>query len=244
MILVAALPGQYRQCLTAASYQPAAVSYVQPTYAAAYVAPAAYVEKTVFIAVEDQTDYYGGLVGSAHRSEQRKAAAEAQQAQVHAKIDALTAEVRRLQQVQQTPPLPSKSPPLPGKSAPDPDAPPSGYPEPSEAAPPPPPIPSPPVPPRQVGATIPNPPEPVLTTLRNNCARCHSGLARSGKGFKIFEDDKKTLAAIAPAGLVKIDQAVWSGKMPQDGQKFTDKEYSDLRAWLGAAYDETFVAAN
>src|SRR5512138_2144772 len=71
------------------------VSYAPVQYAQNY--NQAYVEKTIFVAVEDPTTYYSGLVGSQQRAVERQAQAQQVQSSTDAKIDRLAALVEALQ---------------------------------------------------------------------------------------------------------------------------------------------------
>jgi hypothetical protein len=134
-LLVLACVGQ--SCIAQQTYA-APVQY-QQTYAQPY-AQNAYVEKTIFVAVEDAASYYTGLVGTAQRAAERQQQAQQSGHQHRSKDRSAYAACldlqKRLETQQNEPPIPSK----PAASAAEPPRPslPALSPVASEAVPPPP----------------------------------------------------------------------------------------------------------
>lgn len=218
LILALAATGQVRQCQTAATYRQAVYAAPVQQYVQQYAAP--YVEKTLFVAVEDP--YYAGLVGERVRAE-LKAKQEVQGEQnLATKVGQLADAVGRLESKigGVAPPTPAPVPTPP--STPD--------------QPPPPPPPN--VPPT-TGTTQPN--AAVLATLKTSCLKCHTAPAKAGGGFVMFGEDG-TLAALSPLDKVLIDQAVYSGDMPKGGKPLEADAYSALRAWISEDADAIAAA--
>lgn len=176
--------------------------YYQPNYNQAYV------EKVVFVAVEDPANYYSGLVGSAQRSANREAQAQQLQANADAKIDRLTAVIEALQKRIEAsePPLPSH----PGQQ-----------------------ISSPPVPtPRNESEAVPPPPTVAqaaskksngLAVLSRACASCHTGRSTTGGGHQLFASDGR-FTVQDREGLEAIEAAISSRRMPKGSRKLTVRE--------------------
>jgi mono/diheme cytochrome c family protein len=213
-----ALTGQSCIAQQAVSYAP--VQYQQQAYNQAYV------EKTIFVAVEaqDAPTYYGGLVATQQRAAERQAQAQQATASTDARIEQLTRAIEALQKRLETqasePALPSHpgqtpAPPVPSLS-----------PVSSEAAPPPPTI-------AQASTSISARKgiTPGLALLVSKCGACHTGAAQKGRGFKILAPDG-SLAKLDAVSLDAIDAAITSGRMPKRAPNLTLREYAAIRDYL------------
>jgi len=218
LLLMLALPGQVRQCQTAATYRQqvytAPVQYVQQ-----YAAP--YIEKVQFVAVEDP--YYAGLVGERVRAELKVKQEVQGEQDLATRVGQLAEAVGRLESKigGVAPPTPDPVPATP--STPD--------------QPPPPPVPS--VPPTTGTGREPN--AVVGTILKTNCLKCHTSPAKAGGGFIMFQEDG-AIANLSPLDKVLIDQAVYSGDMPKGGKPLEADAYSALRAWISEDGDAIAAA--
>jgi mono/diheme cytochrome c family protein len=218
-LLALVLVAQTQSCVAAQQTYAAPVQY-QQTYNQAYVQNA-YVEKTIFVAVEN----YGELVGQQQRAAARQE--EAQQAQqvatsTDAKIDQLTRLVldlqKRLETQQNEPPIPSK-PAASAAESPRPSLP-ALSPVASEAV---------PLPPTVAQAASVK--SAGLALLVAKCGACHTGAAQKGGGFTIFAADG-SLAKLDAVSLDAIDAAIASGRMPKRAPNLTLREYAAIRDYL------------
>lgn len=205
-----------------------------------YVAPVqyqqnynqAYVEKTIFVAVEDPATYYAGLVGTQQRLAERQQQTQQVQSTTDQKIDQLTRLVtdlqRRLETQQYEPPIPSKptSAPsidqLPRPVVPSPTTPVS------EAAPPPPTV-------AQAASSVvaaESRDSPGLAILAAKCQSCHTGAATKGGGHQLFTADGNF--AVRDRDLLdRIESAIATGSMPKGKQQqLTLREYVSIRDFL------------
>jgi mono/diheme cytochrome c family protein len=214
-LLVLACVGQ--SCIAQQTY--AAPVQCQQTYAQPY-AQNAYVEKTIFVAVEDAASYYTGLVGTAQRAAERQQQAQQATSSTDAKIDRLTALVEQLQRR-----IDASEPPIPSKPAAQPALP-ALVPSQSEAVPPPPTI-------SQAASlrtidTAGKGTHPGITVLAANCAECHgkNGTRKGGRQF--FDRSGQTLEADAVA-LSAMRDAILAGTMPpQDRKPLTLREFASI----------------
>lgn len=194
------------------------VAYAPVQYQANY-AQQAYVEKTVFVAVEDASNYYAGLVGQQQRAAERQAQSQQVQSATDAKLDQLTRLVLDLQKRLETqanePPIPShpgqqiSSPPLPSVGPI------------SEAVPPPPTV--------TQAASVKSA---GLALLAQKCQGCHQGRAAKGGGHVLFAADGSF--AVRDRDLLdRIETAIASGSMPKGKQQqLTLREYVTIRDYL------------
>lgn len=217
-LLVVALLGQAQSCI-AQTYQQtyaAPIQYQQQAYNQAYV------EKTIFVAVEDPASFYGGLVGQAQRTEARAAQAQQVQASNDQKIDRLTVLVEQLQKRLEVQPNEQPLlPPKPSQAVPRPPLPSPGADQ-AEAAPPPPTV-------AQAGKRAQHP---GLAVLAKSCAGCHGGSAAKGGGVILFAADG-SFTAKERDDLERIEAAISSGRMPKRAkQPMSLKEYVAIRDFL------------
>lgn len=216
LVLALAATGQIRSCQTAVTYRQS-VAYASPAYqqqAVSYGHP--YVEKTIFLAVEQPDAYYASLVGSQVRAELKAKASLEADADLATRVGQLAEAVTRLEgKISGNVPAPTPDPP------------------PTPGQPPPPPTPPDPQPIPGPGASGPAgaPSAEVLAYLRTSCLKCHTAPAKAGGGFVMF-DEGENLVALSPLDKVLIDQAVYLGDMPKGGKPIPEKDYSALRAWI------------
>lgn len=202
MIALLAVTALGQTCITQqVAYQP--VQYQQQAYNQAYV------EKTIFVAVEDPQAYYAGMVGTQQRLAERQQQAQQAAATTDAKIDQLTRIVEALQkrleaqpneqpQAQQSllPPRPVASPSTPA----------------SEAVPPPPTV-------IQAAANgVRQGTHPGIAILAANCAGCHGKDGTSKGGRQFFDRSGTTLQADA-SDLQAMRDAILSQRMPPQSAK-------------------------
>jgi hypothetical protein len=223
LILALALPGQFRQCQTAATYQQS-VTYAAPVQYQAYAAP--YVEKVAFVAVEDP--YYANLVGSQVRAQLKAKENLEAGADLAQRVGQLADAVGRLEAK-----IGAGAATVPVPTTPD-QAPPTQPPPPGPGASVPSPVPPPPVPAGQPNAA-------VLAVLKTNCLKCHTDPAKAGGGFVMF-DTAGALANLSPLDKVLIDQSVYSGDMPKGGKPLEADAYSAIRAWINEDADAIAAA--
>lgn len=189
------------------------VTYAPIQYAQNY--NQSYVEKTVFVAVEDAQTYYAGLVGSQQRQAERQAQAQQIQSSTDAKLDRLAAIVEALQKKLENQP---NGPLLPEKPVPA-NAP---QPVPSEAVPPPP----------TISQAASRASHPGLAILTKHCAGCHQGSATKGGGVVLFASNGQ-FRTDDSVSLESIESAISSGRMPKRAAKpMTLKEYVAIRDYL------------
>lgn len=262
LILAATATGQVRQCQTAASYRQsyATAAYTAPTYyRPSYYQPAYYPYKahakveTAFIGTELYQPAYGILAGAGIRAENRRKEDQATVTALTASVAGLTTAVRGLEaRIGQPPPVVVQPAPPVAPGKPTPDVPTKGGPDVSPAppplpktnpddgsVPPPPTVPGPPAPNPSGGAAEFKPPNAdVLSILTNQCAKCHTAPAKSGKGIVLFAEPGK-LASIDGGMLLKMDGEVYSGSMPKNADPMSAEDYSKLRAWINENKDVT-----
>lgn len=194
----------------------------QPVQYQANYAQQAYLEKTVFVAVESPADYYAGLVGQAQRAEQRKTEAQQATASTDARIEQLTRAIEAMQKRidASEPALPSH----PGQQVPSPPLPSLGAA--AEAVPPPPTI-------AQASTSVAarKGNGPGLALLVAKCGACHAGAAQKGRGFKILAADG-SLVRLDRVSLENIDAEIASGRMPKASSNLTLREYVTIREFL------------
>lgn len=218
-LLAVSLLGQ--TCVVQQAYS-APIQYAQ-SYGQTY-ANQAYVEKTVFVAVEDPQSYYAGLVGSQQRQAERQAQAQQVQSTTDAKIDRLAAIVEALQKRLETQPNEPQTllPPKP-QAVPSPSNQPAYG---SEGVPPPPTV-------SQASARKSD--HVGLATLAKACGACHTGTATAGAGVVLFAVDG-SFRGNERDTLERIEAEITSGRMPKPTAKrrepITLKEYVAIRDFL------------
>jgi len=190
------------------------VQYVQYAAAPQY---AAYEYKASFVAIEDASDYFQGLVGQQQRNE----AKEARDAKLDRILDLLQV-IQNKAVSAPVEPMPERRPPA-GVEAPKP------LPPPQAEAVPPPPIPG--------GQRIGNVPESVAAVFRTSCVKCHS--TSSKPAMNLFSPTGRP-NDLRPQDLLRIDFAIRSGKMPKKSV-MTTRDKAIVSEWI-IGYSDAILA--